>query len=241
MSRPGAAGRTPRIFLFDVDLTLVNTGGAGSHAMNLAFQELFGVPSALTGVSLAGRTDRAILRDLLARHAINPEEARHLVAAFQELYVEKLREVLPQREGRVLPGVRELLRALESDPAAAVGLQTGNFRASARVKLEHYGLWGHFREGGFADDAELRPELVAAAIRRVRRAAGLADGPATVYVIGDTGHDVAAAKANGAVAVGVATGYEDAAALRRHGADLVFEDLSEVDAVLAALEAAAGR
>lgn len=236
---PGGRSGMPRIVLFDVDLTLVNTGGAGSQAMNLAFQELFGVPSALAGVSLAGRTDRAILRDLLTRHGIPPDGTGHLAAAFQELYVEKLREVLPQRQGRVLPGVRELLEALRADPATAVGLQTGNFRASARVKLEHYGLWHLFLDGGFADDSESRPELVAAAIRRVRRAAGLTDGPAAVYVIGDTGHDVAAAKANGAVAVGVATGYEDVAALRRHGADLAFPDLSDVAAVLAAFQAAA--
>jgi phosphoglycolate phosphatase-like HAD superfamily hydrolase len=206
--------------------------------MNLAFEEMFGVPSALTGVALAGRTDRTILRDMLVRHRIPVDESGHLLAAFQELYEEKLRAVLPERDGHPLPGIPDLVHALRAQPDAAVGLQTGNFRATARAKLEHYGLWDLFLDGGFADDSESRPELVAAAIQRVRRAAGFWDGPVTVYVIGDTGYDIAAARANGAVAVGVATGYEDVAALRRQGADLALRDLSDVEGVLAAFRAA---
>jgi phosphoglycolate phosphatase-like HAD superfamily hydrolase len=228
-----------RVYLFDIDLTLVNTGGAGSHAMNLAFEEMFGVPSALTGISLAGRTDKAILRDMLVAYGVPTDEFGHLVAAFQEMYVEKLRCTLTERRGHLLPGIPDVVEALRRDVGGAVGLATGNFRASAQVKLEHYGLWDLFLEGGFADDSESRVELVAAGIERVRRAAGLSGDGMSVYVIGDTGHDIAAARANGAIAVGVATGYEDEAALWAHGADLVFRDLGDVEAVLETFASAA--
>jgi len=106
----------------------------------------------------------------------------------------------------VLPGVPELLAGLQATPEASLGLATGNFREAARLKLGRFGLYDLFLAGGYADDSEDRAELVAVAIERLAEASG-GHGPREVYVIGDTPLDIAAAQANGARSVAVATGF----------------------------------
>jgi phosphoglycolate phosphatase-like HAD superfamily hydrolase len=146
--------------------------------------------------------------------------------------VPTLEQRLVERGGRLLPGVREMLDAVAALPETRLGVATGNFRRAAHAKLRHFGLDGYFADGGFADDAEDRAELVRIAIRRLGGAAG---GAYRVFVIGDTSHDVLAAQANGAVAVGVATGYSTPEMLAAVGAAHVFTDLSNPGAVLRAL------
>ena len=124
-----------------------------------------------------------------------------------------------------MPGIRELLDILEGRDDVFLGLLTGNFEAGARIKLEHFDLWRYFRCGAFGDDAADRNELVPFAVERARRC-GLPDiAAADIFVVGDTPHDVACARAVGAVPIGVATGGFTSAQLRESGADIVFENL----------------
>ncbi len=222
----------PRVFLFDIDLTMIRTNGAGSAAMEATVRELLGVPDAFAGMRFAGRTDRAILREALTRCGRLDDGFDRFCAAFEARYLGHLRRELAARNGVVPPGVPALLDAVAALPGARLGLATGNFRRAAEAKLRHFGLWGRFRDGGFAEDGEERADLVAAAVARV--SAGLPQ-PTTVYVIGDSVHDVRAAKAHGLVAVGVCTGECSAEELRAAGADVVFPDLSATDEVLSRL------
>jgi phosphoglycolate phosphatase-like HAD superfamily hydrolase len=224
-----------RLYLFDIDNTLLNSGGAGAKAMTLAFEEIFGVADAFAGIEYTGRSDIAIFRDAAITHSLDvngpfPE----LLDRFRESYFSFLPQTLRQNPGRVMPGMPEVLAALQFTPGAHLGLATGNFSLSARLKLEYYGLQRFFQTGGFGEDSDERAEIVARAIERVAALAADA-GPHDTYVIGDTPLDVAAALANGAVAVGVATGTFSFDALKEAGAGLVFPDFSRWQDVMAAL------
>jgi phosphoglycolate phosphatase-like HAD superfamily hydrolase len=217
-----------KLVLFDIDGTLVLTGGAGLRAMNRACEELVGHPDALAGIPVAGRTDRVILSDVARQAARELDE--DLLATLRDRYVTHLADEIRHRgQGvkDVLPGIRDLLEALAARPDVFLGLVTGNFEAGARIKLEHFDLWRYFRCGAYADDAADRNALVPFAVDRAR-ACGLPElGAEHVLVVGDTPHDVACARAVSAVAVGVATGGFSAAQLRDCGADAVFEDLRD--------------
>lgn len=194
-----------RILLFDVDQTLINAPGAGRTAIDDAFLELHGLANATANIRFDGRTDRAILNDVFHRMDLPGHEWD---AAFTRTYTRYL-ELLPPNMtlvgGEVLPGALELLAALKLE-RALMGVATGNSRAGARVKLEHFGMWEFFAGGGFGELYAERHLLVREAIEDVARAGGvLPSGEATI-VIGDTPADVDAASANGARTLAVATG-----------------------------------
>jgi phosphoglycolate phosphatase len=233
-----------KLVLFDIDGTLVLTGGAGIRAMNRACEELVGHPYALAGIPVAGRTDRIILTDVVAQagHALDDG----LLERLRDGYISHLREEI-ERPGRtqsfeslgarggvkaVMPGIRELLDVLERRAEVFLGLLTGNFEAGARIKLEHFDLWRYFRCGAYGDDAADRNELVPFALERARRC-GLPDiAPEHILVVGDTPHDVACARRVGATPIGVATGGFTVDQLRDSGADIVFQDLRDPDGFL---------
>ena len=214
-----------RLYLFDIDGTLIASGGAGGKAMSAAFQAVWGHADGFAGVEFSGRTDRAILRDALRLTNAGSAVFHTDLARFKRAYYRRLPESLVATKGRVLPGVAGLLGRLADDPDASLGLATGNFRHSARMKLGHYGLDAFFVAGGFGDRSEHRAEMVAAAVG-VFRARGRHD---TVFVIGDTVHDIRSAKANGVVAVGVTTGTYSAEALSDAGSDIVLASLDEAE------------
>jgi phosphoglycolate phosphatase-like HAD superfamily hydrolase len=220
------------IFLFDVDNTLLNSGGAGSRGMNLAFRDLFGIDSGFDGVEFSGRTDSAIFRNGLLLHHLPDGDFPTLLTRFRASYLRHLAHTLRETKGYVLPGVPALLRSLSEAQGVRLGLATGNFRRGAMMKLEHYGIRRFFRTGGFGEDSEMRSEVVARAIRRL---GGRPGGRNPVYVVGDTPIDVEAAKANGAVAVAVTTGTSSAEDLARAGAHVVFPNLGDVASVLGVL------
>jgi phosphoglycolate phosphatase len=225
-----------KLVLFDIDGTLVLTGGAGLRAMNRACADIAGNADALSGIPVAGRTDRVILSDVVGRLGRTLDD--HLLDHLRERYLLHLREEI-ELAGRgvngVMPGVRELLDALVRRDDVFLGLLTGNFEEGARIKLEHFDLWRYFRCGAFADDAADRNALVPFAWERARRQGLPALAAEHTLVVGDTPHDVACARAVGAVAVGVATGGYTSAQLRDSGADVVFEDLGDRDRFLALL------
>lgn len=217
------------ILLFDIDGTLLRTGGAGTQAMSRAFERLYGVADAFAAIDMGGRSDSWILQAALAQHGLPYEPA--VREAFVRAYAEALAESLSLSNGQILPGIPALLEAL-ADPAVVRGLGTGNFRRTSLLKLRHFGLAEHFVDGGFGDDSVDRREILAAGVARLRAAAR---GDAAVVVIGDTTHDIAAAHAIGARAVGVATGRVSAAELAGAGAEVVLPDCADLEGTLAAI------
>ena len=221
-----------RVLLFDIDLTLVNTGGAGRIAMTRAFTELFGADKRMDGVSFAGRTDRVIFRDAVEQNQL-PWRAED-EEAFKQRYLTYLRAEIkkPNPRQHVEPGIPELLEVLSQRPDVALGLLTGNWRAGAEIKLEHFGLFHYFRFGAFADDAESRNDLPAVARRRFQETFGQPVAASDMFIIGDTPLDVACAKPFGAKAVSVATGFFSYEELAACHPDYLFHDLSNTEAFL---------
>jgi len=222
----------PTILLFDLDGTLVSTGGAGRRAIERAFNVLFaergGSREACGHFSFAGMTDRAIARACLEALGIAPSE--EAIARVLATYVELLdAELAPAAAPgfRVLAGVRELLDGAAQRREFATGLGTGNVVAGARKKLSVCGLWERFPFGGFADDSEDRAELILAGARRGAERLVQPLDRCRVVVIGDTPRDVAAARAIGAESVGVGTSGFSARDLLASGATHVVDDLTD--------------
>ena len=213
-----------RLYLFDIDGTLLNSGGAGSAAMRQAFHRVFGIEDGFATVDFAGRSDLAIITDALAGIGLGDGDLVEAVRRFKRHYYRCLPAMMVERRGTLLPGVKQLLEGLSEHTSNTLMLGTGNFRYSAGIKLKHFGIDTYFRGGGFGDRTGHRPSLVAQGIRAANRIAGK---HGTVFVIGDTVHDVMAAKANDAIAVAVATGVVPRAALEVAGADLVLDTLEE--------------
>jgi phosphoglycolate phosphatase-like HAD superfamily hydrolase len=224
-----------RLLLFDIDGTLVLTGGAGARAMLRAFTDLFGFSDGLGSISMAGRTDAWIVSQMAAAHGIAVGEAE--VRAFHDTYLRYLGEEIVQpgpRKG-ILPGVRELLDALASRDDVHLALLTGNYRRGAEIKLGYFDLWRYFSTGAFGDDAHDRNGLLWTAIDNVIAAGGPRARPSETLIIGDTPLDVAVAVAGGARSLGVATGSYDVDTLLESGADAAVPDLSDTAAVMTVL------
>lgn len=227
----------PRLLLFDIDGTLVVTGGAGKRAITRAFHELFGVADAFAGVPLSGRTDRYLVEQGLARSGqpVTPQALGRVRARYLARLAEAIDEPA-QGLKAMMPGVTPLLDALGQRGDLHCALLTGNYEEGARIKLEHFDLWRRFAWGTFGDDYADRDLLARAAVAGApARGVPLGD-PSHAIVVGDTPFDVACARAAGARAVAVATGGHSVDALRACNPDAVFEDLSDLDAVLAAID-----
>lgn len=216
-----------KLLLFDIDMTLIDTAGAGRQAMITAFEDLFSRRNGMESAGFAGRTDTIILKDALAHHGIkwSPEiQERFQFAYFSHLQAELDR---PNPRKRVLPGIRQILETLRDHATLKIGLLTGNWREGARIKLEHFDLYHYFEIGAFSDDSEVRSELPAFAAQRFKQKTGKAIAPHNVYIIGDTPNDVACARPFGARSVAVATGLFSVEELQASNPDFLFSDLSD--------------
>ena len=223
----------PHVVLFDIDGTLIHSGRAGVKGMNAAFAALYGVWGALDKVTLAGRTDRAIVSDVL--NFLGREPTDDAVLALREAYLEQLTLILsqPNLPGAVmLPGVTAILDVLAGRDDVRVGLLTGNFERGAAIKLGYFDLWSRFSFGAFGDAHVNRRDLVPVARAHVDRHHGSEVPASRVVVIGDTPLDIDCARAHGARSVGVTTGPFSRAQLEDAGADLVLDSLEETDALL---------
>ena len=216
------------MLLFDIDGTLVSTGGAGRRAMTGAFADVHGRPDACAHFSFAGMTDRAIAREGL--RALELEADARAIDAVLEAYLTRLdRELQAAESYRVLPAVVELVSFLRTVARVAVGLGTGNVRRGAYAKLARGSLDGLFPFGGFGCDAEDRIELLRAGAQRGAEALGVEIEACRVVVIGDTPRDVAAAKGLGVECVGVGTGGVAPETLVALGARRAFATLGDAD------------
>lgn len=212
------------VLLFDIDGTLLNSGGAGKSAIEEALAVQFGV-AVTAQVTYSGRTDRAIGRDLLRLHGIaeTAENWQRLLTG----YLERLPAALARHRGQVLPGIAELIGQLEARTDAVLGLLTGNVHAGARLKLGHFGLFEQFAFGGFGDHHYDRDEVAHLALAAARAHLKREVAAERVWVIGDTPLDVRGARAIGARAVAVATGWHSLGELAAVGPDVLVADLSD--------------
>lgn len=213
------------LLLWDIDGTLITSGNAGMRALQRGLADAFGLGDSLADIDFAGRTDRWIVRRIFEKFGLPFTEESFTRAI--EAYLAHLPRELDNPHAKVLPGVRPLLAAAAARPGCIQGLLTGNLRRGAQTKLAHHGLWDHFPFGAFADDAELRDELGPHALRRAAAHTGAAIPPERVWIIGDTPHDIACARAIGARALAVATGSHSTDALAAHAPDAVLPDLAD--------------
>jgi phosphoglycolate phosphatase len=213
------------VILFDIDGTLIRTGGAGKAAMELGMKTAFGLREVSDNVPYSGRTDPGIGRDLLRENGIDPTEENY--ARLRDAYLAALPGQLHELGGEVCVGIREILQHLEREPDVLLGLLTGNVREGARLKLSHFGLWDSFAVGGFGDVHTDRDDVAHSALASVREHLGRNYPAEQVWIIGDTPLDVKCARAVGANVVAVATGWHELEELHTTGADHVFADFSE--------------
>jgi phosphoglycolate phosphatase-like HAD superfamily hydrolase len=228
MSRTG-----PTLVLFDIDGTLILSGKAGLRGLAGAVRQLYGVTDALDHVPVAGRTDRAIVGDVLTGlgRTADPDEIDRLRATYLDQLQMEIVKPVPDKSG-VLPGVHGLLDAIDAREDLRAGLLTGNFEQGARIKLEHFALWHRFPFGAFGDDHVDRRALVPVALARAQAAGYAAASAADAVIIGDTPLDVDCAIAHGARVIGVTTGHYGRAELEAAGAGLVVGSLEEIDTLL---------
>ncbi len=226
-----------RLVLWDIDGTLVDTSGHGRDAFADAFGHVLGRPATLGDIRMSGRTDHSIALELLELNGEPAVDAR-LPEIFTALNgaLDARRHGIA-RDGRVMPGVPEVIAALAARADVAQSLLTGNIEANAHVKLGALGLAGQLDMaiGGYGSDSGIRPELVDIARHKARVLRGLDVQRADTVLIGDTPLDVHAAHQNGARAVAVATGSFTLQELRDTGADAVLPDVADVDEAIAAI------
>ncbi len=217
-----------RLALFDIDGTLIRTGGAGEKAFAKVAAQEFHVPNGTAHLSFAGRTDRSIVRDFFTQHGIEP--SRENFERFFHRYAFWLDELLGQARGRVLPGVRDFLGGMQtlSQPPLP-GLLTGNIRLGAEIKLRHFALWDCFKVGAFGDDHEDRGRIAEIARDRGSRLLGNMLAGDEILVIGDTPMDIACARAIGARTLAVGTGLFGVDQLKAHAPTWAFESLEHAD------------
>jgi len=223
-----------RLLLFDLDWTLIYTGGAGVRALNHSFLQLFNIPEAVKSISLDGKTDPAICREMI-RVILKREPKAGEVEKLSRGYLDRLALEIDGPGYKILPGIPSLLEALSGIRDVALGLGTGNFEEGAHIKLARADLMKYFRFGGFGSDAEDRPMVLRAGVQRGEKHTGKTFAPRDVVVIGDNIRDVQAGKAIGAMTVAVATGpmrYEE---LEKTEPDFLFHDLSNTEAVVRVL------
>jgi phosphoglycolate phosphatase-like HAD superfamily hydrolase len=223
------------LILWDIDGTILHSGGAGMKALESALEGVFGVSGSLVGIDFAGRTDPWIMKQIFSRFGIDgtPEN----FSSYVDGYIAALPRILAQSNARVLPGVAAILGHAAEHPSVVQGLLTGNLRRGAETKLGYHGLWGYFPIGAFADDSEVRNELGPHALRRARGHWGLEFPADRIWIVGDTPHDIACARAFGARAMAVATGGSKASELAAHEPDAIMEDLGDSEAFWRAIGA----
>jgi len=225
-----------RLFLFDVDGTLVTARGAGRAAFGRALQATYGTPGAVDVYDFRGKTDPRIVWDLMRGAGLDDAAITRGLDAFFAAYLEELRRAIGDGSRvQVMPGVAAVVSALAARDDALVGLLTGNIEAGARLKLAPTGLWPLFSVGAFGSDDMDRRRLPAIARARARLVAGRDFPFARVTIIGDTPLDVDCARACGAVAVAVATGQHPQEELAACEPDHIFADFTDVARALAAL------
>jgi len=224
------AGTGPvRLVLFDIDGTLVSTGGAGMKAFGEAFEAAFGITDVTEKIKFAGRTDYSLFREMCRHGGVDCTPGNR--ESFFNHYLRLVDSHLDASKGGPFPGVVQMLDELAALPdAPALGLLTGNIREGARRKLGAYGLWERFALGGFSDDDEDRNLIAAAAAAKGGEYLECQLDGREIVVVGDTPRDIACGKHIGARTLGVATGGATLEALQDCEPDWAVPDLTHLTA-----------
>jgi phosphoglycolate phosphatase len=218
-----------KLFLFDIDGTLLTTDGAGRAALKSAGADLFAIEEDLRTINVSGSTDSAIVQDILRHHSLDESTAN--VNRYLGGYLVWLKQHLASQSGAILPGVISLLDVLAKD-GQAIGLLTGNVRRGAQIKLTAHGIWDRFSFGAFGDDNSDRNQLGPIAKQRAETALNTEFAAHDIVIIGDTPKDIACARAFGAVSIAVATGRYSLADLSEHQPDHLVGDLADTKDLL---------
>ncbi|HSB51931.1 MAG TPA: HAD family hydrolase [Dissulfurispiraceae bacterium] len=223
-----------KLVLFDIDGTLIDSGGAGVRALNNAFLDVFSLRDAFNGINMAGKTDTQIVREALLARSISTDNG--FVPEVIRVYLSHLRHEINNERRHLKKGVREVLSLLAQDAGRyRLGLLTGNIERGARIKLAPFDLNGFFPFGAFGDDDEDRNKLLPVAVQRYRALYGLDIDYRSCVIVGDTPRDVECARLYGAPCIAVATGPYRFEELARTGADAVMNDLSDIESVFGAI------
>lgn len=228
-----------RLILFDIDGTLIETGGAGLASLREGFRDAFPelAERPFPELDLGGATDGGVAMFLFDHFDL--EDSDETRAHFYGHYIGHLENHLVEFEnegrGKVLEGVGELLDGLQEDGSHELAVLTGNIQDGAWMKLRHYRLDSHFRYGAFGDDHHDRNELGHFALRRAVETGGMKFEPENVLVIGDTVKDVACARALGAKAIAVATGSASREELEAANPDRLLDDFSDLSSTMEAI------
>ena len=213
--RGGAAGnfsRVVRLVLFDIDGTLIRTGGAGVRAFERTFAESFDLASATKKVRFSARTNVSLVSECFLQHQIEPSEANF--RRFFDNYPAFLEQLLSESNGEICKGIGAMIEQLERAPEQPLlGLLTGNIRRGAELKLRHYNLWHHFKTGAFSDDHENRNCIAGIAMQRGEELLGRKLAGEEIVVVGDTPHDITCGQSIGAKVLAVGSGEFSSAQL----------------------------
>jgi len=226
-----------KLLLFDIDGTLMLSGGAGRRAIDRTFHEIHGIEHAFGNIVPDGNTDPSIFREIFANHGLELHDETSAFAEVATRYAFHMKDEMARSEhARLMPGVNPLLELLGQRTDLHLGLLTGNFETTARIKLDRFGLNDLFPIGAFGSDDGIRARLVPIAVARAEahlcRTIGL--GP-QVVVIGDTPQDVECALAHGATAIGVAASRYSVADLEAAGAHHALPTLEDIPTFMKAI------
>lgn len=219
-----------RLLLWDIDHTLVWTGGAGERALVSAAKEVCLKSLDLDEIQYSGRTDRWIAQTIIEHFKQEATETKQ--EAFQEAYLSNLALELPNSPARVLDGVVEILDTVAADENTCQALLTGNLERGAELKLGHLNLWDYFRFGSFAEASQNRNELSVHALALAEKTLSTTFDLNKVFVIGDTPYDIECGKVIGAQTIAVATGTHSYELLAEHAPDHLFKSLADTAAFL---------
>ncbi len=213
-----------KLILFDIDGTLIDSGGAGVRSLNLAFKKVFSIENAFKGISMAGKTDSQIIKECLQKHGLSENGEFGTVI---EAYLYHLRIEINNNKKHVKPGIYDILNSLSQTKNVSTGLLTGNIEKGARIKLEPFRLNEFFPTGAFGSDHEDRNQLLPIAVKRFTNLYKTGIDIKKCMVIGDTPRDVECAHIYGAISIGVATGPYSIEELIEAGADYVVQNFSK--------------
>ncbi len=225
-----------RLVLFDIDGTILDSGGTAARAFLDALTEVFGTRLERNGYSFAGKTDPQIARDLLTRAGVPPERVEEGLPFVWESYLTRFRESCHRDRTTVFPGVQALIDRLDEHPDVVLGLLTGNLEEGARLKLAAAGIhFDRFVAGAFGSDHADRRALPAVAVERAERLSSRRFQGREIVIIGDTPHDIACGEHLGVLTIAVATGSYGVEDLAACGPDHLFASLEDTAAVLEAI------
>jgi len=224
-----------QLLLFDIDGTLLLTGGAGKIAFEEAFEELFEIPDSWGDLDPHGKTDPAIFDEVAQRklgRLLTAGESDLLMELYEELFEA---HILRSPRFELMPGVAEILEYLSKDPTLFLALATGNFEGAGHMKLKRGKIDHYFQTGGFGNDARERDKILLAAVQYSEELARKSFEKNRIFVIGDTEHDISAAKKAGLRSIAVLTNGRTHQHFQQDPPDYILQDLTDITAFMACL------